>query len=262
MGRPHSGTAGHPPIGGRPLRDRSRIRKIPAPIPPPPPPQIVQEFIGRLPTETVLIRLSRAAPDERANLAHRVIDRFTAPNGTYQPDVFTTVKTAETMFLSVIAIRAGIHRRGRNNEDEIVLRTMQGILVNCVTRENARDVATMMQTVRIDHIGGSPDDRRATARPVMSRVLAHGFKTVVPEIRVVDGGLLVIATVTRGDPATGWRTVSNMRVSTATVIPTGMLVLVPYPLPRPADVSPDSERRATVVHDERLVLVDPRLLPR
>lgn len=271
MGRPHSGTVRHSPAGDWPLRDRSR-RQRPTPPPPPPPPKIVQDFTGRLPTEATIIRLCRARPAERTDLARRVIDRFMGPNGTHQPDGSTTMETAEAMFLSVIAIRAGMNSRGRNGGDEFVLRTMQSILTSCVTRENARDVATMVQNTRIDHIGGSLNDRRATARPVISRILAHGFRAVVPDVREVSvedatdeedaKELLVIATVMRGDPATGWRTVSNMRMPEGTIIPTGMLVLVPYPLPRPAEVGQSSGRHATLVRDERLVLIDASLLPR
>lgn len=267
MGRPHSETVRLTPTGGLALRDRSRRQRRTSAAPPSPP-EVIQEFIGRQPTETTIIRLCRASPAERTFLARRVIDRFLGykppknHDGTSGPSDSITMETVQTMFLSVIAIRAGMNSRGRNGGDENVLRTMQNILKGCVTRGNARDVATMVQAARIDHISGSIDDRRATARPIMSRVLAHGFRAVVPEIRTVDGGLLVIATVTRGDPVMGWQTVSNMRVAAETVIPTGMLVLVPYPLPRPADIGPGSGRHATIVNDEKLVLVDPGLLPR
>lgn len=268
MGHPQSGTAKRTPTSGRLLRDRSHCRQRPAPrLLSPPPQEVPQEFVRRLPTETTIIRLCRASPADRTLLAHRVIDRFLGltppknPNETSGTEDSIAMEAVQAAFLCVVAIRAGMHSRGRNGGDEFVLRTMQNILTSCVTRENARDVATMVQDTRIDHIGGSLNDRRATARPIISRILAHGFEAVPAEIHEMEGCTLVTARASRNDNHGTWFTVTNMKAPKGTNIPREALVLVSYPLPRPLDWFHGSNRDVSYTEGGIPTFVDPSLLP-
>lgn len=266
MGRPHPGTTGHTQTSRRSVRNRSHNRPRPPPPLPPQPPEVVPEFIGRRPTETTIIRLSRASPAERTLLARRVIDRFLGykppknPDGTSGPDDSITTEAARTMFLSVIAIRAGMRNQGRNNGDGNILRDMQTILSSCVTRENARAIAMMARSVCISHLGGSIDDRRATARPVMSQIRNHGFVAVRPEIREMEDGALVTATTERYDGYGTWLTITNMKVPKGTIIPRGALVLVSWPLPRPLGWFPGSNRETTYTEGGIPVFIDPSFI--
>ncbi len=228
---------------------------------PPPPVLVAQEFVGLKPSGTTIIQLSRSANGERTILAQRVIEQFlghTPEQG--RPDEYLALETATAFFLATIAVRAGMRQRGRNNGDEKVLRDMQNILVNCITRENARGVAVMMRSITTDHLGAIADDRRATARPVMQRILAHGFVAVVPEIRIMERDVLVVATVYRDDSYGGWATVTNMRIPSRTLVPPRPLVLVSRPLPRPFDWTPGQERNVSYMDGGAPVFIDPSFI--
>ena len=254
---------GHPHIvpfvsgGGRP---RGRAFRQPVP---PPPVLVPQEFVGPAPSESTIIRLSRATNAERTFLARKVADRFLGYKpAANQPDERNTVEAVTAFFLAVVAIRAGMKQRGRNSGDEKVLRDMQRILVDCITHENAYYAAAMMSAITVDHLGATADDRRATARPVMAQILAHGFVAVVPEIRTIEkDGVLVVATAARGDPdRNGWTTVYNMRIpANMPAPPAGATVLLPYPLPRPIE-SDGAQRHATCIDVQWLLFIDPTFL--
>lgn len=250
---------GHPSIvqvprrGGRPLAHTFRQPQ------PPPPVLVPQEFVGPCPSGTTIVRLSRATNAERTLLARRVIDQFLR----YRPangrlDEQLTLETATAFFLAIVAVRAGMRQRSRNSGDENVLRDMRNILVSCVTRENARDVAAMVHTANTDHLGATMDDRRATARPVMQRILAHGFIAVSPEIRTMAQAILVTALAEHTDSLGVWTTVTNMTTPLGTQVPPRALVLVPRPLARPIGWEPPNRgREVTYVAGGAPVFIDP-----
>lgn len=242
-----------PRRGGRPHALAFR------PPQPPPPVLVPQEFVGPFPSDTTIVRLSRATNAERTVLARRVIDQFLGyrpANG--QPDERLTLETPTAFFLAIVAVRAGMRQRGRNNGDENVLRDMRNILVSCVTRENARDMAAMVHRIGANYLGATMEDRRATARPVMQRILAHGFIAVSPKIRAMTEIVLVTATAEHTDALGVWTTVTNMKVPLGTFVPPNALVLIPRPLARPIGWEPPNRgREVTYVAGGAPVFIDP-----
>lgn len=225
---------------------------------PPPPILVSQEFVGRRPTEITLLRLSRASPSERIHLARRIVERFVLFPA--QPDDTFTVESAEALFLTIVAFRVGMKKRGRDNGDGNVIKAMQNLLADCVTRENAPDIAKMMDAIHVYHLDATPEDFRSTARPLVAQILMYGFTVVTPEIRkTAEGDFLVIAETSREDRLGEWRTIRNMLATRGTIIPEGARVLVPLPLPRPVDWYPGSARVATIINGERPVFVSSNL---
>lgn len=259
MGRPHSVTIVRRPTP-RSHKEGWNASRRPDPPPLPLPPLTPVEFIESHPSMTTIIRLSRATASERVRLVRRVIDRFKS----YRPgqeDDRLTLETATAFFVASVAIRAGMRGHGRDPDDEDMLRNMRDILVNCVTRENARDVATMMHIAPVQAVSATLDDQRITARPVMQRILAFGFLAVEPEIRVMTNSVLVVVTTERPDRLGGWTTVTNASVPLGTHIPRNALMLVSRPLPRPLDWEPGKDQRTvSYVSGGTPVFIDPSFI--
>lgn len=230
---------------------------------PPPPVLVPQELFGPRPSEATIVLLSQAVGSERVILARRIVSRYRgyrpAPN---TPDERITVETAAALFRCVVAMRASMKFR-RHKDDLTALSELQRAMTDCVTRENARDVATMMHCIGIGDIRGTITERRPAARALMTRVLAQGFVVVTPEVRAMANDVLVIATAFRPDSLGAWATVTNMKLPLGTIVPPKALVLVPCPLPRPLGWEPQPKkdardvREVTYITGDTPVFIDP-----